>query len=213
MDKKEATLSVYDFDGTLFPGDSPFAFWRYLAIRRPWILLLIPYYIVVILLYAIRIVPFTTLKQQLFLFVRGIPIETMIRLVHRFWDKSRKKIFPWVEETMKKQSEAGHTLICISASPRYLLEPIAFELGFHCLICTEYVEKDGKISNRLSSPNCKGEEKVRRLNQWAQSMGVNYRIENFYSDHLSDTPLFKLAKNRYLVKSGKARRLEDNEIR
>lgn len=45
--------------------------------------------------------------------------------------------------------------------------------------------------------NCKGIEKVNRLNKVG-----NYEIDTFYSDSISDYPLFKLAKNCYTIKNG-----------
>ena len=47
--------------------------------------------------------------------------------------------------------------------------------------------------------NCKGEEKVKRFKKIYKDVKIN----NAYSDSLSDIPMFKLAKKAYIVKDEK----------
>jgi uncharacterized protein (TIRG00374 family) len=61
------------------------------------------------------------------------------------------------------QQRGDRGLLC-SASPRLLLQPLADWLGVE-LLCTELEQQQGQWRPRLSSPNCKGPEKVRRLEQ------------------------------------------------
>lgn len=63
------------------------------------------------------------------------------------------------------------------------------------LIGTDADKKSGKINGR----NCKGEEKIKRLNKVIK----DYEIENFYSDSTkADLPLFKVTNNGFVVKHG-----------
>ncbi|MEK9728106.1 MAG: haloacid dehalogenase-like hydrolase [Candidatus Margulisiibacteriota bacterium] len=99
----------------------------------------------------------------------------------------------------KKQAE-GCELICISASPGLLLSPIMSELQLKRLIGSIFkTNQNGQIIPVMTSKNCKGIEKINRLNA---SFKKSYFIQCFYSDHKSDLPLFKLAKHKFLVTNG-----------
>ena len=49
--------------------------------------------------------------------------------------------------------------------------------------------------------NCHGQEKVRRFRE----VYPDQKVENFYSDSRSDTPMAKLAEHAWLVKGEKRR--------
>lgn len=57
---------------------------------------------------------------------------------------------------------------------------------------------DDKTGNFVSR-NCYGEEKVKRF----KKMYSTEKIDNFYSDSLTDLPLAQLAKSAYMVRGEK----------
>ncbi|MFM9089906.1 MAG: HAD-IB family phosphatase [Cyanobium sp.] len=59
------------------------------------------------------------------------------------------------------QERGDHVLLC-SASPRMLLQPLANWLGVE-LLATELRKADGRWQPELAGVNCKGPEKVKRL--------------------------------------------------
>ena len=84
--------------------------------------------------------------------------------------------------------------IVISASPKFLLTPICDRLGIRHLIASEV----DPITGMFTGENCRGQEKVRRLE-------AEYNVTNmdsFYSDSHSDLPLAKLADKAFLVGKG-----------
>ena len=83
------------------------------------------------------------------------------------------------------------TDIIISASPEFLLKPVAKKYNFE-LIATKVDINSGKLIGK----NCYGKEKVNRL---LEEKGIK-KFNKFYSDSLSDTPLSKLANVAYIVK-------------
>lgn len=103
---------------------------------------------------------------------------------------------------MQEDKKNKLTTVCISASPGFILQSISEALSFDALIATDFLIKDGKQTNRLSTPNCKGEEKVVRLKNWAESMGKAFVLEKVCSDSEADAPLYRLAKQSYCVKNG-----------
>ncbi len=180
-------MNVYDFDKTILRYDSSFRFFvfcfkTYKETRRLW-----PRQLEQAILYAVGIIGTKTFKERLFAFVRYVPdIDTA---VFRFWEGESAHIGAWY----LKQKQPSD--IIISASPEFLLAPIAKKLGVTTLIATRM----NKTTGLIEGPNCKGEEKVRRLYQ----VIPNAVIDEFYSDSFSDTPLAKLANKSFLVLNGK----------
>ena len=64
--------------------------------------------------------------------------------------------------------QQGHRVVIVTASPRFLIQPLADHLGVN-LLATETSDPRHATAERpfrLLSPNCKGAEKVQRLEQW-----------------------------------------------
>lgn len=201
--KKKISASIYDFDHTVYDGDCLIDFWLYLLPRRPLALFLIPFQVFMGILFLLRIVRLSRFKSFFLLFVHRIKSERLDKYVRNFWDGHKKKIFPWVRGRLADERKNGHYLICNSASPRFILEPMVSELGFDLLMCTEFDAVDGRQTNRMNGTNCRGEEKVRRIEKWTAEEGIDLHTVNAYSDHLSDIPMFELAENSFLVDRGK----------
>ena len=103
-----------------------------------------------------------------------------------FWDKYEHKVKQWYRDQYQD------TDIVISASPEFLLAPIAKRLKIQAVLATRMDKHTGKIKGE----NCRGEEKLHRLRTYDQKL----KISDFYSDSLSDMPLLKLAHKAYVVK-------------
>ena len=85
--------------------------------------------------------------------------------------------------------------VIISASPRFLLEPVCDSLGVVHLIASEVSPQSG----RYTGTNCHGEEKVRRFHE----QFADAPIEEFYTDSRSDEPMARLAEKAFIVKGEK----------
>ena len=64
--------------------------------------------------------------------------------------------------------------------------------------------KDGRETfvAKIDGENNKGEEKVKKLDEWAKENGFEYEIVKFYSDSLADEPLYDIACKKYWIKKG-----------
>ena len=175
------SINVYDFDGTIYDGDSSIDFFKFALKKDKKVCLKIPLIALAWLGYSLRIKKKEYFKSVFFSFV-GL-FSDLDSLVGAFWDNNEKKIKKFY---LRQHDESD---IIISASPDFLLAPLAKKMKFK-LIATDVDKKTGK----LLSKNCYGEEKVRRFKETGK------QIEKFYSDSLSDTPLAEIAKNAFLVK-------------
>ena len=80
--------------------------------------------------------------------------------------------------------------VIVSATPGFILEPIAGKLGVK-LIATRMDKKTGELSGTYNY----GEEKVRRFKE----IYGDVRPEKFYSDSYTDEPMAKLAGEAFIV--------------
>ena len=176
-------MNSYDFDKTIFNPDSSVLFAVYSAIHHPICYLrAFPKLFCNIIKYLAKKIDFKELKESSFGFL--MHLKDIDADVNRFWDKRFCRIESWYLKQKKDDD------IIISASPEFLLKPVAEKLGVR-LIATRMDKHTGKITGL----NCHDEEKVRRLHE----LYPDAEVENFYSDSLADTPMAMLAKKAFIV--------------
>lgn len=187
-------IDVYDFDKTIYDGDSTIDFYIYSLRKDIRLIRYLPTQVIYFLKYKIKVVDKETFKEKFFIFLKGI--KNVESNVTNFWKENKSKIrHEMIQNTENKK-------YIISASPEFLLQDICKRIGDFELIATKVNNQNGKFESK----NCYGEEKVNRLKN---RIGENFNIENFYSDSISDKYLAEMAKNSYLVtKGGKVEKWE-----
>ena len=180
-------MNIYDFDGTLYDGDSTFDFLKYSIKKHPALIRFLPGIGWAGVLYFAKRLEKTQAKER---FYRLFTSYDAPGLLEEFWDAHQHKIFPWYPGGLQEETD-----IVISASPEFLLEPICARLGIKTLMASRVDPKTGKYTGL----NCWGAEKVRRLEE---QTGIT-SCDKFFSDSYSDTPLAKIAKEAFLIKKGK----------
>lgn len=180
-------MNAYDFDKTIYKNDSSTDFLIFCIFRHPKALSRVPSIIAgYVKFFILKKGRKEDFKEKAFSIVKYCNMEKDIA---DFWRKNKKKIKDFY---LKQKREDD---VIISASPRFLLEPICKELKIKHLICSDVDSRNGKFL----SLNCWGQEKVVRFKQEFKDMGV----DEFYSDSYSDTPMAELAKSAFLVKGEK----------
>ncbi len=183
----ETLMNVYDFDGTIYKGDSSVDFYLFSLRRHPSIAALLPSQAAAFFRYKSGKCDKTAMKQVFFAFVGKIP--NIDREVALFWDKKQKKIYRWYIEQKREDD------VIISASPEFLLGDICARLG----LCAPIASRVNKSNGDFSGRNCHDKEKVVRFRAVHGDAG----IENFYSDSRSDAPLAALAEKAFFISHGK----------
>ena len=180
---KGKDMNVYDFDKTIYNGDSTRDFYFFCLRRHPSIIKYLPYQGFMFLRFVLKRIKKTRFKEKFYAFFKNINnIDSEVNL---FWDTHSDNLKKWYLES-KNESD-----LIISASPEFLLKPICEKLGIRLI-----ASRVDKLSGKTEGENCYGEEKVNRLK--AEYPG--FCIDKFYSDSLSDKPLADLAKEAFLVK-------------
>jgi len=176
-------MNVYDFDKTIYNGDSSVDFYLFVLCRMPYLVVLLPFQIWGMMLYLFGIYSKEKMKEAFFVFVRYIPVSKMTSF---FWKRNSKKIKNWYLQ-QKQDSD-----VVISASPEFLLDPIVCGyLGVKLI-----ASKIDPVNVKYIGKNCYGEEKVLQFNK----IYPRESIDSFYSDNKSDASLAHIAKNAFLVR-------------
>ena len=179
--------NVYDFDKTIYDGDSSVHFFCYCMKRRPRMLLDLPALGVTALCrYVFHSVSTTQMKRRVYRFLNWLP--DVDAAVADFWATHKKNLKPWY------LAQRADSDLIISASPEFLLAPICRELGVSLL-----ASRVDRRTGEYDGINCHDTEKVRRMLE----AYPDCEIDAFYSDSYADTPLAKRAARAYLVKGNR----------
>ena len=174
-------MDVYDFDGTLYRGDSTADFLKWSMRRHPCIIATLPRTgIAAVACFALHLIDKTSFKNALYRFLPRIPdIEAE---VERFWEARKQRI----GGPCKPQTGD----LVISAGPEFLLRGICAQRGLAII-----ASKVDPVTGRTLGPNCSNAEKVVRFRE----AYPNATIDNFYSDSRNDDPLANLATRAFMV--------------
>ncbi|MDX1518539.1 MAG: HAD-IB family phosphatase, partial [Gammaproteobacteria bacterium] len=85
----------------------------------------------------------------------------------------------------------GHTLVIVTATNRFLTEPIAGLFGVKNLIASEAEQVDGIYTGQPSGIPSYREGKVARLENWLDDNNLAAEESWFYSDSHNDIPLLE----------------------
>lgn len=195
-------LSVYDFDKTIYNGETLNDFYRFYLGKKPWKIYTIFFQLWYFLQYLLKIINLEKLKEKFLRFLNGENISELKELIEEFWESKEKQINIWVKDEIEKNKKKTEILLAISASPTFLIENKLKSMGFDIVIGTDFLYDGEKFSSHIISKNCKNFEKVKRIDKWAASENIQYKIINFYSDSIADKPLFDLSDNKYWIKKG-----------
>ena len=180
-------MNVYDFDGTIYDGDSCKDIVKY-GLKKHFKITYESLKKAKKLNrdYKNGLVEFEKVKEELLSFIFKIP--NYPKFINDFVTSHMKKIKPWYNSR-----KTGNDII-VTASYELWVKIFARNLGVKFVIGTQ-TDMEGKIIGR----NCKGEEKVRKF----RTIFPDAQVSCVYSDSASDIPLLKLGKTAYVVEGNK----------
>jgi HAD superfamily hydrolase (TIGR01490 family) len=194
MTDKKST-AIFDFDGTITTIDSLPHFLFYISSwgKKIGSIILLP----VLAAWILKILSSSKAKEMVIsYFLKGMREEEF----NNFCKKYGSNILPQIIrrealEKIKWHKESGHKLIILSASMENWIKPWALENGFNDVIATRLAIENGKITGKFLTPNCSGEEKIKRLLEHYPDR-KNYYFY-VYSDSKKDIDLLLLADKSF----------------
>ena len=187
-------LFAFDFDGTLTTRDTLIAFIRY-ACGTPRFLLGFLLHAPLLVLMKLRLYSNGKAKQRLFSwFFRGMPIETFDTLCQSFALSHRHLLRPETVCLLQQALSEGSEVLVVSASIDNWVQPFFPAVT---VLGTQIEVIDGRLSGRFLTPNCYGQEKVRRILALHPDRSA-YRL-TAYGDSRGDRELLAFADEAHLV--------------
>lgn len=178
-------MKVFDFDNTIYDGESALDFFLFCLKRKKSLVKHLPSVIYNLVRYKAgyvgidKVYAFCDKMMSVFFENRahaGVLLE-------EFWEINSKKLKP---ELLSLVDEGDAV---ISAAPDFLLEGIRDKLKAGTIICSR---TEGEHITFL----CYGKNKVKAFDEYFG----NTEIDAFYTDSVNDMPMMKKATRAYLVK-------------
>lgn len=160
-------LAVFDLDGTLTRGDTLFAFLRFVCGARRFLLRL-PLAVPALVAGALGLLARSRAKEAvLVVFLRGMPRFDLALRGNAFAREVLPGMLrPQAMEKLAWHRAAGHVCVLLSASPDVYVEPFGHAAGFDEVLATRLqYDAAGTATGRIEGANCRGEAKLRRLEE------------------------------------------------
>ena len=188
-------MNVYDFDNTIYDGESAFDFFVLCMRKHPSLIKFLP-------LITVKLIKYKRCKigtKELKFFVEKYAyqvirtIGNVDEMVKKFWDKNMKKIKPYYLKQRKEDD------LIVSATADFLLSEFSRRIGGVKYISSEVDMNTGKVKRV-----CFRKNKADIL----KSEYPDIKIDEFFTDSMNDKPIIDMAKKAYLVKGNKIRRIK-----
>ena len=186
-------MNGYDFDNTILHGNSTRRFAFFCTVRFPYLIILVPVIVIGSILRGLHILSHNRYLHILDWFIALVPNTE--RYVVKFWDKNMKHIKPWYLEQKREDD------IVISASPYFIVVEACKRLGISCIATN--LDTRARLNGHK---HVYGEEKVSTY----KAIYGDKPLATYYSDSMSDTPMFEFAERGYFVKGHKVTLLYEN---
>lgn len=183
-------VALFDLDGTLTKRDTLFDFLRFCVGNCAFysnMLLIAP---VLAVNYFLRHDEQTAKENLLSFFLKNKPREFLERVAMCYADRLDQLIQNDVWDRLQYLKTSGVRVVIVSASLDLWLAPWCRKHDLE-LICSRALWNADRFSGRLDGPNCRGDEKVRRIRE---HFGESVTIVEAWGDSPADFPMLSLAQ-------------------
>jgi len=182
-------MNVYDFDNTLYDGESGVQMFFFYLKKRPWLVCYAPFVLRGLIDYKRHKVNIDQVVEKygwIFqAFIKGI--EDFPRDAREFWDRHEHRICSFYKDLQRPDD------LIISASPEPSLREVCARLGVKHYIGTVVNE-----NTHTFDFVCFRENKVKAFRERYPGQ----QIDDFYTDSMNDKPLMDISRRVFLVKKG-----------
>lgn len=196
MKKKVLLL---DIDYTVINTDSMIDFLLY-ALKTKFLktIIKIPYIILMLTMHALKIVSLEKAKEAIFYPI----VDFDEKELEEFFIKCiKQKINKSMIDIISKAKQEDIFILMITASPSAYMKYFKKYQYANEVLGTELEYQNLKYKNKIVGNNCKGQQKIIKINEILEKLDIEIDFENSYaySDSKSDLPMLSLVKNAYLV--------------
>lgn len=191
------TFAIFDFDGTITRKDTLLEFIKFAKGQRAFYIGFL-YHILILIAYKLRLYPNWKAKQRIFTyFFGGMFLTDFNVLCEKFFvDKGKRLLYSSAVTKIQEYYQKGDEVVIISASIENWIQPFSRYLGVKCVIGTKLeIDEHGRLTGCFLTPNCYGQEKVRRFLECFPNQEECYVVA--YGDSRGDKELLAWADEKY----------------
>ena len=193
-------MRVFDFDNTIYDGESGMDIFLYYLKRDPkGVAKFVPKFMEGFLKYKRHLITIDEVKTEYASYIKEYfqRIEDIESDFEKFWDINEKNIKPFYRKIQKEDD------IIVSACPYCLLSVMTNRLGVKNVISTELDAKTGEIGEICYHDN--------KVKMFKKAYG-DAEIDEFYTDSMSDKPLMDISKTVFLVDGDKILKIKKDGV-
>ncbi len=194
-------LILFDLDDTLIRGQSQKMLLNYLKEKK-----VITGYFYVRLLLAFVMYKLGLMRDPqkvmvyAYAFMKGMKVSEVETLLAPYIQTVLHECLNTVVvDKLKVHLMDGSEVVLVTNSADVLAKPLARALGITNVLATELEVKDEVFTGVILGKPVHGDEKVARVSAYAEKRGLILSNATFYSDHISDMPLFSAVRTRIVV--------------
>lgn len=190
-------MRVFDFDNTIYNGETVVDFFLFCVKKKKTLCLYIPLVVYTTILYKLNILSINKLYRLASKMSSAVinNKENAGLFVKEFWEGHECKIKQEYLDIIEPND------VVITASPRMIIEGINNKINTKNFICSEFNLDTGKFEFI-----CMGKNKVIKFKETYP----NATIKEFYTDSLTDKPLIQISEKTYLIKGEKTKKIITN---
>lgn len=177
-------MNIYDFDNTIYRGDTNTDLIKYSFLRHPFsVSCSLIRSSILYRKYKRKEIPFKDVKEVMLSFL--FKIDNLDEYLDKFVDSHMNRIKKWYLNQQKEDDTI------MSASYEIWINKFCKRLNIKNIIATKTDEKGNIVGS-----NCKGEEKIKKF----EELFPGVKPINSYSDSHVDIPMLEYAEHGYVVK-------------
>jgi len=188
-------MKVFDFDNTIYNGESIFDFALFVIWRKKSLLRYFPIGLKMLFFYKTRKFTVESYTKELEKYMKPFleNQEFIQSLVEEFWEKNIDKLYPHMLKKINRDD------VIVTSSPDFLIAGIKDVINTEHILATEIDFKKGKVRYLNFQEN-----KVKLFCKKYKEKA----IEEFYTDSYNDEPFMKISNKVFLVKNGKCKKIK-----
>lgn len=186
-------MRVFDFDNTIYNGESVFHFYLFSIRYKPSVAKYVPVVIYNLFKYKLGRTTMQDLENAVKKYASYYlnSFDNKEKLVSDFWDRHMKNIKPWY------QPQADDVII--TGSFNLIMDEVCRRLGIKNCICS-FVNRETMQVEYINFRDNKRKTFIEKYN--------GKIIDEFYTDNMVDKPMIDIAQKAYLVKGNRIRRIK-----
>lgn len=193
-------MRVFDFDNTIYDGESGMDIFLYYLKRDPkGVAKFVPKFMEGFMRYKRHLITIDEVKTEYASYVKEYfkKIANIYEDFEKFWDINEKNIKSFYPKIQKEDD------VILSACPYCLLSIMTNRLGVKNVISTDLNPETGEIGEI-----CYHENKVKMF----RDVYGDVEIDEFYTDSMSDKPMMDISKTVFLVDGNKLIKIKKDGV-